>query len=60
MTAFTRYKKHVLKKSIIISLAVGLSFSLLFALALPLIEKSIPNADRETEPTAVIQEVENE
>ena len=63
MTAFQRYKKYVLQKSIIISVSIGVAIAVIFALLLPVIEKTIPNADTAEEVTSVtvaVQEVENE
>ncbi|MBR2133594.1 MAG: hypothetical protein IJ851_02675 [Eubacterium sp.] len=57
MTAFQRYKRYVLRRSIVISVAVAVTISLIFAIMLPTIEKQLPNAD--SNATAVT-EVTNE
>ena len=62
MTAFERYRKEVVKKSIVIPIAVALVVSILYLAALPFIETLLPNASRDgqTAPTAQVQEVEDE
>lgn len=57
MTAFQRYKKYVLTKSVVISVSVALAVSLIFAALLPVIEKQLPNADTDT---AIVTEAEYE
>ncbi len=57
MTAFQRYKRYVLRRSIVISVAVAVTISLIFAIMLPTIEKQLPNADSNA---AAVTEVTNE
>ncbi len=57
MTAFQSYRKYVLEKSIIVSVAFAVTISIIFGALLPVIEKSLPNSETDT---VAVQEVGDE